>query len=35
MLVYRYLCDDFCNESAGYLYPLSLRGPHLTIGRKF
>ena len=32
---YRYLYDDFRDESVGYLYQLSLYGPQLTIGLKF
>jgi hypothetical protein len=32
---YRYLYDDFRDESVGYLYQLTLHGPQLIIGLKF
>ena len=35
MLGYRYLYDDFRDESIGYLCQLSLHGAQITIGLKF
>ena len=35
MVGYRYLYDDFRDESVGYLCQLSLHGAQITIGLKF
>ena len=35
MVGYRYLYDDFRDESVGFLYQLSLHGAQITIGLKF